>query len=69
MKPTLMVSALVAAGLIAVPPAARAHDNDDRDRGHHGKGPSAPRSPIAARPGTRTSPRTAATWATSAIRS
>jgi glucose dehydrogenase len=53
MKTTLMlmVSALITAGLIAVPPAARAHDNDDgddhhhdsddRDDHHHGKGPGA----------------------------
>ncbi|HEX6692788.1 MAG TPA: hypothetical protein VF110_16740, partial [Burkholderiales bacterium] len=38
MKPTLMLSAVIAAGLIALPPAVLAHDNDDdRDRGHHGK--------------------------------
>jgi glucose dehydrogenase len=42
MKPTLMVSALIAAGLLAMPPAARAHDDDDDDGGrHHGKRPSA----------------------------
>ena len=43
MKPILMVSALVAAGLLAMPPAARAHDDDDdggRGR-HHGKNPPA----------------------------
>jgi quinohemoprotein ethanol dehydrogenase len=41
MKPTLMVSALIAAGLIALP-AARAQDDDDDDRGRrHGKHSSA----------------------------
>jgi quinohemoprotein ethanol dehydrogenase len=41
MKPLLMASALIAAGLIAVPPAAYANDDDDHDRGRHGKGPGA----------------------------
>jgi len=42
MKPILMVSALIAAGLLAMPPAARAHDDDDDDGGRHdGKRPRA----------------------------
>jgi hypothetical protein len=63
-----MVSALIAAGLIALPPTARAHDNDDRDDHHHGKGPGAAALADCCTPATKTSPRTAATWATSAIR-
>ncbi|HWM44330.1 MAG TPA: PQQ-binding-like beta-propeller repeat protein [Burkholderiales bacterium] len=43
MKPILMVSALIAAGLLAMSPAGLTHDDDDDDDGggHHGKGPSA----------------------------
>ena len=70
MKPTLMVSALIAAGLLAMPPAARAHDDDDDDDGggRHGKGPSAAALKECCTPGDKDFPTIAATWATSTIR-
>ena len=41
MKPTLMLSALVAAGLLATAPLARANDDDDSGHHHGKKGPRA----------------------------